>query len=131
MKQQDAVSNMPESLGPYRLLRRLGHGGMSQVFLGVRYGASGFEKQLAIKTLLADQLHNKALMQSLIKEARLCAQLTHRNLVQVYDLGVDQGYYYLSMEFVDGQDLSKFLSDQNSGRAGFADEPPHFPGSGP
>ena len=45
-------SQVEAQLGPYRLLRRLGQGGMAEVYLAVCYGASGFEKKVAVKTLL-------------------------------------------------------------------------------
>ncbi len=101
---------MLERLGPYRILQPLGQGGMSQVFVAARYGASGFEKKVALKTLPADQLTHDRWTRALIQEAKLCAQLNHRNLVQVYDLGVDEGIYYLCMELVQGVDLKHLKS---------------------
>ena len=96
---------MRERLGPYRLIRRLGHGGMAQVFLARAYGASGFEKTIALKTLLPELRGEPELERLLIEEARLGARLTHKNLVQVHDLGVDDGVYYVRMDYVDGSDL--------------------------
>lgn len=83
---------------------------MSQVFLASRYGASGFVKQVALKTLPPEHWDDERLTRALIEEARLGAQLSHRNLVQIYDLGVDEGIYYLCMEYVDGIDLRKVLA---------------------
>ena len=103
------IGYMPKSLGPYRLLRLLGRGGMSEVFLATRYGASGFAKEFALKTLPFSQSMDEHLTRSLIEEARLGAQLSHRNLVQIYDLGVEQGMYYLCMEYVAGCDLKRSL----------------------
>ena len=103
---------MPDTLGPYRLIRLLGHGGMSQVFLARRYGASGFEKQVALKTLPVEQFGNETLTRSLIEEAKICAGLNHRNLAQIYDLGVDEGIYYLCMEYIEGINLKSILTQQ-------------------
>lgn len=109
MKPDGLSPTMPEHLGPYRLLQILGQGGMSQVFLAVRYGASGFEKKVAIKTLPSDSWDDDTRNKALIEEARLCAKLNHPNLIQVYDLGVDDGIYYLCMEAVDGFSLRTLI----------------------
>jgi serine/threonine-protein kinase len=102
--------NVRTRLGPYRIVRRLGHGGMAEVFLAVAYGASGFEKRVALKTLLPELVGNGELERLLIEEARLGARLSHRNLVQVHDLGIDDGAYYVRMDYVDGLDLGTLLA---------------------
>lgn len=92
-------------LGRYRLVRRIGHGGMAEVYLARCFGASGFEKQVAIKVLLPQFRDTGDYQRLLIEEARLGAQLQHRNLVSVYELASDRGVYYVCMEYVDGGDL--------------------------
>src|SRR5688572_21566443 len=96
-------------LGPYRLVSRLGHGGMAEVWLALAYGASGFEKKVAVKLLLPECRGHGELERLLIEEARLGARLSHRNLVGVHDLGIDEGTYYVRMDFVDGVDLATRL----------------------
>ncbi len=96
---------LPRRLGPYVLLDRLGHGGMAEVFLARAVGASGFEKPVAIKVLKGEHQGDGELERLLIDEAKLGAKLAHRNLVQVHDLGVDRGVYYVRMDYVDGADL--------------------------
>lgn len=96
---------LPRRIGPYTLLSRLGHGGMAEVFLARAVGASGFEKPVAIKVLKTELQGDGELERLLIEEAKLGATLGHRNLVQVHDLGVDGGVYYVRMDFVDGADL--------------------------
>ncbi|MBH24355.1 MAG: hypothetical protein CMH57_07885 [Myxococcales bacterium] len=97
--------NLPRYLGPYRLIRRIGHGGMCEVYLAAVYGASGFEKQVAIKTLLPECQGNPDLERLLIKEATIGARLQHRNLIQIHDFGSDEGVYYVRMDYVEGADL--------------------------
>ncbi len=109
--------DLPRQLGPYRLVRRLGHGGMAEVFLAEAYGASGFEKRVAVKTLLPELRGHGDLERLLIEEARLGARLAHRNLVGVHDLGVDDGVYYVRMDFVDGTDLATLLKRRLPGPA--------------
>ena len=99
----------PSQLGPYRLLRRLGRGGMAEVHLAVVYGASDFEKQVALKLLLSELRGRGEFERLLIEEAKLGARLVHRNLVQVHDLGLDTGIYYVRMDYVDGADLGSLL----------------------
>lgn len=100
---------LPAQLGPYRLIRRLGQGGMAEVYLAMCYGASGFEKKVTIKTLLPELRGHGEFERILIEEAKLGARLCHRNLVQVHDLGLDSGTYYVRMDYVDGADLGSVL----------------------
>ena len=104
--------DLPRQLGPYKLLRRLGHGGMAEVFLATVYGASGFEKRVAIKTLLPELQGDGRFEKLLIEEARLGARLGHGNLIQVHDLGVSDRVYYVRMDWVDGADLATLLARQ-------------------
>ncbi|MEI8259222.1 MAG: serine/threonine-protein kinase [Deltaproteobacteria bacterium] len=101
--------DLPRQLGAYRLVRRLGSGGMAEVFLAVAYGASGFEKLVAIKTLLPELQGDATFEQLLIDEARVAARLSHRNLVQVHELGSAGGQYFVRMDYVDGVDLARAL----------------------
>jgi serine/threonine-protein kinase len=106
------TSGQLEQIGPYRLVRRLGQGGMAEVYLGVVYGASGFEKQVAVK-LLREELRGRGEFERiLIEEARLGARLQHRNIVQVHDLGLDMETYYVRMDYVDGANLAKLLRQE-------------------
>ncbi|MBW2736253.1 MAG: serine/threonine protein kinase [Deltaproteobacteria bacterium] len=98
------------NLGPYRLLRRIGSGGMAEVYLACVHGASGFAKEVAIKVLRPELREDSQLTRSLIAEARLGARLNHRNLVQVHDLGVSDGVYYACLDYLDGGDLDARLS---------------------
>jgi serine/threonine protein kinase len=93
------------NLGPYEIVRRLGRGGMAEVFLAVVHGASGFERRVAVKTLVPELQGEPALERALVHEARLAGRLAHRNLVMVLGLGVDDGVTYVVMEYVDGGDL--------------------------
>jgi eukaryotic-like serine/threonine-protein kinase len=96
---------LPLRIGPYQVLRKLGQGGMAQVLLALAVGASGFQKHVALKTLLPELVGDGELERLLIEEARLMAGLSHRGLVQVHDLGVDDGVYYVRLDWVDGVDL--------------------------
>ncbi len=94
-----------QSLGPYRLLRRLGAGGMAEVWLAKAHGASGFERKVALKLLLPELRESSRMLRALHEEARLGARLQHRNLVQVHDLALADGIYFLRLDYVEGTDL--------------------------
>ena len=100
---------MPERIGPYRVVRRLGHGGMAQVLLARAVGASGFEMHVAIKMLLPEHAHDGELERRLIEEAKQGARLRHRNLVAVQHLGLGDEGYFVVMEHVDGSDLAALI----------------------
>ncbi len=78
---------------------------MAEVFLARALGASGFEKLVALKVLRTELRGDGSFERLLIEEARLGARLSHPNLVQVHELGVDHGVYYVRMDYVDGADL--------------------------
>jgi serine/threonine-protein kinase len=101
-----------DRIGPYRIVRKLGQGGMAQIFLAVAFGASGFEKKVAVKLLLPELEHSAELSRALIEEARLGCVLLHKNLVQVHQLGVADGRYYVVMDFVDGSDLATLIRNR-------------------
>ncbi len=99
----------PQTIGKYEILGRLGRGGMAEVFLARRTGAAGFEKKVALKRLPADQLGDEMLVKSLINEAMLAAQLSHPNLVQVFEFELIEDSYCMAMEYVDGVTLEAIL----------------------
>jgi serine/threonine protein kinase len=90
-----------ETLGPYRLLRRLAIGGMGEIHLGERRESPDSER-LAIKVLRADYSRNPALLQMFINEAKVVAALNHPGIVKVVDVGQASGRYFIAMEYVEG-----------------------------
>ncbi len=108
-----------ERIGPYRLLARLGTGGMGEVFLAQLEREEGFEKRLALKRILPGLSGQERFRELFAAEARLSAGLSHPHIVQVTDFGRHADDFYLVMEFVDGCDLAALLA---AGR----DVPPDF-----
>ena len=100
---------MIRAIGPYQLVRRLGRGGMAEVYLAIAHGASGFERYVAIKMLAPELAGEPELERALIREATLAGTLRHRNVVSVLGLGVHDGGYYVVMEYVDGTDLARHV----------------------
>lgn len=93
----------------YRLDRKLAEGGMGAVYQATSFGADGFVKTMAIKTILETYSSNEEFVRMFIGEAKLVADLVHQNIVQVYQLGKVDGVYYIAMEYVDGINLEQYI----------------------
>lgn len=100
---------MIRAIGPYQIVKPLGRGGMAEVHLAIAHGASGFERKVAIKTLAPELAGHPELERALIREAVMGGGLHHRNIVAVLGLGVDEGAYYVVLEYVDARDLARWL----------------------
>src|SRR5215831_19579850 len=96
---------MTESAQRYRVVEKLESGGMAEVFRAESTGLQGFRKQVAIKRVLPHLGRKSKFIEMFLDEARLSAQLSHSNCVQVFDIGVGDGAYFIVMEFVDGANL--------------------------
>ncbi|MCA9609412.1 MAG: protein kinase [Myxococcales bacterium] len=103
------MSAEPMMLGPYRLLEKLGQGGMAMVYRAERTGEAGFKKTVAIKRMIPQYRRSSSLLERFAAEARTNARLDHPNLVAVVDFGIDPEPF-LVMEFVEGVTLATLLS---------------------
>jgi serine/threonine protein kinase len=88
--------------GPYVLIRRLARGGMAEVFLAQQRGLEGFDRRVAVKRILPHLADNPDFVKMFLGEAKLAAQLSHPNIVHIYDFGKVDHDYFIAMEFVDG-----------------------------
>ena len=104
----DTVIQAGSQLGHYTIIRRLGAGGMAEVFLASQEGAAGFHREVAIKIVRPDE-GDEGLVTSLINEAQLAAQLAHPNIVQVIDFGTHEAGFYLVMEYLSGRTLDQLI----------------------
>jgi len=95
--------------GRYTILGKLADGGMAEIFLATQHGAEGFEKHVVLKRILTQFSADPQFSNMFIDEAHISMSLQHSNIVQVLDLGVAAGRYFLVMELVDGWDLEKIL----------------------
>jgi eukaryotic-like serine/threonine-protein kinase len=100
------ITDQRSQTASYKILRRLGKGGMAEVFLARQEGIAGFRRLTVIKKLLPQFSQVGDVAEMLLDEARIAAQLTHPNIVQIYELGRDGGSYFIAMEYVDGCDLA-------------------------
>jgi len=103
------VRGAPARIGDYRIGRRLGMGGMAEVYEASRQGPHGFHKAFAVKRILPEAASDPEFVAMFIQEAKLAACLSHPNIVQVFDFGEDGGELFLAMELVDGTTVSRVL----------------------
>ncbi|MEM9071824.1 MAG: protein kinase [Myxococcota bacterium] len=96
--------------GSYELLDRIGEGGMAEVWRARARGVAGFEKTVVIKRVLPSMMARRDFASLLVREAKIAALLNHPNVVQIFELGEEQGSYYIAMEHVHGCDLASALT---------------------
>jgi len=99
----------PLWLGRYKLISKIGSGGMSEVYRAKLYGPGGYEKDVAIKILLPHLSGEQEFLKMLMDEARIASLLDHPNIVHIFELGEHERIYYIAMEYVEGYDLRSVL----------------------
>ncbi len=82
---------------------------MAEVFRAVSHGVEGWERVFVVKRILREKSAAPEFIEMFVNEARISALLNHPNIVQIYDFGMENGSYFLSMEFVHGKDLLAVL----------------------
>jgi serine/threonine protein kinase len=101
-----AVGALPEFVGRYRILERIGKGAMGIVFAALD---EQIDRQVAVKLLLGDLEEEPEIRERFLREARITGQLAHRNVVTLYDLGEENGRMYIVMELLNGLPLAEHL----------------------
>jgi serine/threonine-protein kinase len=110
----DLAEGAGASIGPYRLLRQLGHGGMGVVYLAER--ADGhFEQQVALK-LIKRGMDNDEILRRFLVERQVLARLSHQNIARLLDGGVTaNGQPWFAMEYVEGLALDRYCEERGLG----------------
>jgi serine/threonine-protein kinase len=104
-------------LGRYELLMPVAQGGMASVWAARLVGTRGFQKVVAIKTILPTLSEDARFEQMFLDEAALAARIRHPNVVQVLDLGEEDGLLYQVMEWIEGEPLSTFMRELPEGHS--------------
>jgi serine/threonine protein kinase len=104
------AASSSETFGRYRLLALLGQGGMGRLYLAERRGIEGFVKIVALKRILPHLSDSAQLKEMFLNEARVAARLEHPNIATTYELGEIDGTYFISMEYLPGEDLAATLA---------------------
>lgn len=106
MESTRAAGNLPQTIGRYQILGRIGRGSM-----GVVYSAHDtvMDRAVAIKVMMADLEDDPEGSARFYREARSAGQLAHRNIITVYDMGEEDGRPYIVMELLAGHTLGNYL----------------------
>ncbi len=98
-------------LGEFRILHRLGRGGMGEVYLAEQ---TSLKRKVALKLLNPELASNARSLQRFKAEAENVARATHANIVQIYTIGHVDDVNYLALEFVEGRNLREFLEKKGT-----------------
>lgn len=98
---------MPERMGPYRMARKLGQGGMGAVYEGVD---DSLGRRVAVKVIRPDLLAFSGARERFRREVEAVARLSHAGIVPVYQVGEEQGLPWFAMELVEGQSLADIVA---------------------
>jgi eukaryotic-like serine/threonine-protein kinase len=98
---------MPERIGRYRVLRRLGQGGFAEVYLA---HDPDLGRQVALKVPRRDRFLNAADLEGFVTEARTTVKLEHRRIVGIHDVQRTPGLVYIVQQYIDGQDLQTYAN---------------------
>ena len=101
--------DFPQRFGPYELLRRIGRGGMAEVFLAKAPSIQGQPRLVAVKRMHPQLGNDRAAVDMLVQEAKLCMQFDHPAIAHTFELGHQDGVWYFVMEYVDGVDLGALV----------------------
>jgi len=99
------------TLGDYVLIRRLGRGGMADVYLAEQ---QSLHRQVAFKVLKSDLAKDESYVKRFVNEARAAAALVQANIVQIYEVGQTKGVHFIAQEFVRGQNLKQYINKYGS-----------------
>ena len=92
--------------GRYEIIKQLGEGGMGAVF---KARDIELDRLVALKVIRPELAGNPAILQRFKQELILARKITHRNVIRIFDLGVADGFRFITMEYVEGEDLSSVL----------------------
>ncbi len=115
------VGTLPREVSRYVLFDHIGRGGMADIFLARMRNSLGGARLCVIKEILPRLSRDERFAEMLTREAKLAAQLSHANVVQVFDLGRDEGAedrLFIAMEYVEGFDLNQLLRQLSKHKVG-------------
>jgi serine/threonine protein kinase len=110
-ERDEPLTPAPSRLGGYRIVRMLGRGAMGAVYQARQIS---LDRDVALKTIRGRLADNPASLARFIREAYAAAQLSHHNIVQIYDFGEEDGQHYFSMEWVRGGSLGDLVREKGA-----------------
>ncbi len=109
-----------EQFGKYLLLEKIAVGGMAEVYLAKSSGANGVNKFVAIKRILPQFSNNPEFISMFKEEAKVAINLSHSNIVSIYDFGIEQGQFFIVMEYVEGRNLRQIINEMKKSNKTFS-----------
>lgn len=106
-----------QKIGGYEILRKLGSGGMADVYLAQQ---ESLDRQVALKVLQVGLANDKNYVRRFFNEARAAASLIHPNIVQIYEVGKTGNYYFIAQEYVPGKNLAEVVQREGALEPGVA-----------
>jgi len=105
---QEPSPETPVPFGKYQLIRRIGAGGMGEVYLARESSSRHGPRACVVKKVLPNLVENRAFVGRFLDESKVVVRLKHQNIARVYAMGDVDGEYYLTMEYVQGKTVSRF-----------------------
>ena len=102
----DPALNSGDGIGHYRIVSRLGEGGMGEVYLATD---TRLDRSVALKVLPPAMAQDRTRMERFEREAKAASALNHPNVAHIYEIGEDRGIHFLAMEFIEGSPLEKLI----------------------
>jgi serine/threonine protein kinase/Flp pilus assembly protein TadD len=126
LERASAGKELSGTLGDFRILREVGHGGMGVVYEAEQISLG---RRVALKVLPFAATMDPRHLRRFQNEARAAASLEHPHIVPVYGVGCERGVHYYAMKFIDGQTLASLLQQHRADPASRGCQPPGGPGS--
>ncbi|MGZ3690652.1 MAG: protein kinase domain-containing protein [Pseudobdellovibrio sp.] len=114
------MSQTYEQFGKYLLLEKVAAGGMAEIYLAKSGAANGLNKFFAIKRILPQFSNNEDFVSMFKEEAKVCINLNHSNVVSIFDFGIEQGQFYLVMDYVEGRNLRQIINELKKSNKSFS-----------
>jgi len=108
MSKNKYVDMLPANIGPYRILGKIGKGGMGDIYKAMQ---EPLNRVVAIKVLPLQLSRDDEFTQRFEIEAKAISMLQHQNIVTIHEYGEDEGYRYIAMQYIDGQDLGNYIAE--------------------
>ena len=115
MSEQTLQKTVPRHIGRYEIVGPLASGGMAEILLARLAGPSGFMRPVVIKRILPHLAQKKDFVDMFLDEARIVAGIRHPNVVQVTELGHEEGELFLAMEYLEGESTSGLMRRTQGG----------------
>ncbi len=114
------MSQSYEQFGKYLLLEKVAAGGMAEIYLARSGAANGLNKFFAIKRILPQFSTNEDFVAMFKEEAKVAINLSHSNVVSIYDFGIEQDQFFLVMDYVEGRNLRQIINELKKSNKSFS-----------